>query len=258
MNPLFHQLFDDAAIFPPGDVPLPAAVAAHRERAASPLAPLLGPFVCPAARWDELVAAAGAGPPLRVSLILREPGERIPSAAGIEVAAVEAPAGALMLGHHGTPCHAYHEMPVGEISVPRLAALRDAGVRLKIRTGGVRAEAFPPVSSLAAAIVAAVRADIGFKLTAGLHDPIRHRDPMTGFEHHGFLNVILAVARALQGHDAAQALADADGARVATAVSRIGAGTAAAVRRHFTGFGTCSITEPVDGLIRYGLLEDPR
>ena len=100
----------------------------------------------------------------------------------------------------------------------------------------------------------AVRGGLAFKLTAGLHDPIRHRDPATGFEHHGYLNVILATARALQGYAIERALADQDGERVAAAVAGIDEVVAKAVRHHFISFGTCSVSEPVDGLLRYGLL----
>nr|BFE70363.1 hypothetical protein GCM10020092_036640 [Actinoplanes digitatis] len=104
-----------------------------------------------------------------------------------------------------------------------------------------------------------MRGGLAYKLTAGLHDPIRHRDPATGFEHHGYLNVLLATARALTGGAVDAALADHDGARVAAAVAAIDDPLAERVRHHFVSFGTCSITEPVDGLLRHGLLpEDPR
>ncbi|MDI6099453.1 hypothetical protein QLQ12_12695 [Actinoplanes sp. NEAU-A12] len=254
MNPLFTGLFDDAAIFPPGNLPMPAAVTAHRERRASPLAPLLGPFVCSLARWGELTAAAersaaDGGPALPVSLVLPDGGAELPAHPAVEIVAVESTRTGLV----GT-LPAYQEIPCAEITATRVAALRDAGLRLKIRTGGVRAEAFPSEEELAQAIWYAVRGGLAFKLTAGLHDPIRHRDPVTGFEHHGYLNVLLATTRALQGYAIERALADQDGARVAAAVAAIDEVVAKAVRHHFISFGTCSISEPVDGLLRYGLL----
>jgi hypothetical protein len=249
VNPLFLRLFDDAAIFPPGNLPMPEAVAAHRERQKTPLEPMLGPFVCSLARWDELVAAAAGGPPLAVSLVA--PGHDLPAAPEIDIAAVEL-VGATEAGAVTT----YAEWPCREITATRVAALRDAGLRLKIRTGGVRADAFPSEPELAGALWAAVRGGIAFKLTAGLHDPIRHRDPVTGFEHHGYLNVILATAQALQGYDIERALADQDGERVAAAVAGIDEVMAKAVRHHFVSFGTCSVSEPVDGLLHYGLLSE--
>ncbi|MEU4624017.1 hypothetical protein AB0G04_29085 [Actinoplanes sp. NPDC023801] len=257
MNPLFAGLFDDAAIFPPGNVPMPAAVSAHRERQSSALAPLAGPFVCSLARFGELAEAAAGGPPLRVSLVLpgpvAGPPDALPAAAGLEIAGVEGPS----LTADGT-LPTYTEIPCREVTATRVAALRDAGLRLKIRTGGVRADAFPSEAELAGALWAAVRGGLAFKLTAGLHDPIRHRDPVTGFEHHGFLNVLLATARALQGYEIERALADQDGRRVAAAVAGIDEVLVKAVRHHFISFGTCSIDEPVAGLRKYRLLEDPR
>ncbi|GGN64525.1 hypothetical protein GCM10010112_24850 [Actinoplanes lobatus] len=254
MNPLFTGLFDDAAIFPPGNLPMADAVRAHRERAESGWAPLLGPFICSLARWDELVAATAGGPTLRVSLVVPDLGADLPEHPSVEIVAVEGPAASA----YGGTLTAYQEIGCDEITATRVAALRDAGLRLKIRTGGVRADAFPSEARLAGALWAAVRGGLAFKLTAGLHDPLRHRDPATGFAHHGYLNVILATARALQGYDIERALADQDGERVAAAVAGIDEVLVKAVRHHFVSFGTCSISEPVDGLLRFGLLEDPR
>ena len=44
-------------------------------------------------------------------------------------------------------------------------------------------------------LVAAVSAGLPFKLTAGLHEAVRHTNAETGFTHHGFLNLVLAAAR---------------------------------------------------------------
>ncbi|WP_433796029.1 hypothetical protein [Actinoplanes sp. CA-252034] len=247
MNALFAGLFDDAAIFPPGNVPMPEAVSAHRARQGSPL---VGPFVCSLARFGELAASA-AGTGIKVSLVLPGPVDELPTAGGIDVVAVEGP----RLSTDGT-LTTYVEIPCTEVTATRVAALRDAGLRLKIRTGGVRADAFPTEAELAGAIWAAVRGGLAFKLTAGLHDPIRHRDPATGFEHHGFLNVLLATARALQGYEIGRALADQDGDRVAAAVAGIDEVLAKAVRHHFVSFGTCSVSEPAAGLRRYGLISE--
>ncbi|BEL06897.1 hypothetical protein Q0Z83_050880 [Actinoplanes sichuanensis] len=258
MNALFAGLFDDAAIFPPGNLPMGEAVAAHRARQGSPL---VGPFVCSLARFDELArsdeparfeepARSTDGPDLDVSLVLPGPVDELPVAEGIRIVALEGPA------LDGGALTTYTEIACTEVTATRVAALRDAGLRLKIRTGGVRADAFPSEAELAGAIWAAVRGGLAFKLTAGLHDPIRHRDPVTGFEHHGFLNVLLATARALQGYAIERALADQDGDRVAAAVAGIDDVLAKAVRHHFISFGTCSIDEPVAGLRRYGLISE--
>jgi hypothetical protein len=109
---------------------------------------------------------------------------------------------------------------------------------------------------LAAAVDAAVQQDLRFKLTAGLHHAVRHTDPETGFEHHGFLNVILAVhaAEGGSGVDVAAVLAERDTALVADSISRLDEAERGRVRARFLSFGTCSVTDPIDDLRRLGLL----
>ncbi|RZU53901.1 hypothetical protein EV385_5835 [Krasilnikovia cinnamomea] len=274
---LFAGLLDDAAIFPPGNAALPEAVRAHQDRRSTPLAPLLGPFICSLPRWAELSGALTGGSPLPLALTLPGGADDLPAAIAhtraeprVRLLALEVPASAERLADLAaivdrqvpSAVHTYVELPRSDVTAAGVATLAGAGLRLKVRTGGLVASAFPDERQLAGVLVAAVRGGVAFKLTAGLHDPVRHRDPATGFEHHGYLNVLLATARALNGEGAdgvAAALADADGTRVAAAVAGIDDTLAERVRHHFVSFGTCSITEPVDGLLRHGLLpEDPR
>ena len=74
----------------------------------------------------------------------------------------------------------------------------EAGLRLKFRTGGLDASAFPPAEVLAGWIDAALDRETQFKCTAGLHRAVRHTGD-DGFEHHGFLNVLVATHRAFEG-----------------------------------------------------------
>ena len=74
----------------------------------------------------------------------------------------------------------------------------EAGLRLKFRTGGLDAAAFPSSEVLAGWIDAALDRETQFKCTAGLHRAVRHTGE-DGFEHHGFLNVLLATRRAFDG-----------------------------------------------------------
>ena len=71
--------------------------------------------------------------------------------------------------------------------------------RLKFRTGGLEADKFPAPATVAGWIDAALDRETPFKCTAGLHHAIAHRDHATGFEHHGFLNVLLATRQAFDG-----------------------------------------------------------
>jgi len=68
---------------------------------------------------------------------------------------------------------------------------------------GPDAAAFPTVESEAAFIARCVALDIPFKATAGLHQPVRHYDTEIGVEHHGFVNLWTATARAAAGAEEA-------------------------------------------------------
>ena len=56
---LLAGLIDDAAVFPPGNAPLAAALTGHRALRAGPDADLVGPLLVPAASVPELVALVG-------------------------------------------------------------------------------------------------------------------------------------------------------------------------------------------------------
>src|SRR5690606_18146127 len=280
---LFAGLLDDAALFPPGEAPMARAVPEHRAHRAGPHAGHLGAFVVAASRLDELeevLAAEGdAGAPLELGVTVPGGPEELEAAleragriAGARVAAVELAAGpgadpraavrraaaalaaALPAGAAG-----YVEIPRGTDPRPLLEAVAEQGRRAQFRTGGTTAGAFPDEAELAAAVHAAVAAGTPFKCTAGLHNAVRHTDPATGFEHHGFLNVLAATGAALRGAGApelAGVLAERDGA-VLAAAARAEEARAAAVRTAFTGFGTCSVTEPLADLAALGLLPGP-
>jgi len=282
---LFDGLFDDAAIFPPGNAPMADAVRAHAAHRGSWYASSVGAFVCTVGRLDELateLAGELGGPlsarPASVDLSLTVPGGIGALQQGIRAAldtprvrvrAIEVPLGDFGLDRARNafgeytelrlPC--YLEVPVARLDSELAGRAAAAGFRLKLRTGGTTAAAFPGEDELAAALVAAVAAGATFKCTAGLHNAVRHRDPRTGFEHHGFLNVLLATAAAYAGtdrHQIAGVLADHDPVAVAARVRELDDQAAAAARSAFSSFGTCSITEPVEDLRALGLLEEPR
>ena len=156
---LVQGLLDDAAIFPPGNVPVPEAWARHAQHVRVAHTPLVGPFLCSEVRWPELTT------------VVEQDVE--PVAVGLVVTG-------------GAPAVA----------------------------SAVRAE------RLAACLVR----DLPLKLTAGLHKAVRHRDPVTGFEHHGFLNVVLAVAAGREGGSVDHLtglLAERDPEAVRSAVARL-------------------------------------
>jgi hypothetical protein len=133
--------------------------------------------------------------------------------------------------------------------------------RAKLRTGGLADHLFPSPAELAATLDACVRRGIAVKCTAGLHSAVRHTDPVTGFAHHGFLNVLLAADALASGAApvvAADVLGRTDAGALAGSVCTWSADRAARARAVFTSFGTCSVTEPVDDLVALGLLPSSR
>jgi hypothetical protein len=270
---LFAGLIDDAALFPPGNAPMVAGLQMHRVHRASSYADLIGPFLCPVTRVEEMVAALADDDRLEVSLVVDQTGEATHHAlrrtsadprlslVGIEAAHQRLGDDAAVIGDN------LRRLPatVGFLEVPHvgfadsldLVAL--GGWRAaKYRTGGTTADAFPNAHELAAFILACAGRELPFKLTAGLHDAVRHTDAATGFENHGVLNVLVAthVALASTGVDAvAEALDERAGAALVTAVSSWSDHDAFEARRLFRSFGCCGVTDPVNDLMALGLLD---
>lgn len=257
---LFDGLYDDAAIFPPGNAALADAVPAHRAWLRSPYARLVGVFVCAADRLDELVAL-GADFPVSVT-VPDGPGGLVAVLArdDVDLASVEVPWSADGWGHLADAVRrtqAFVEVPLRDLDPGLAERIASSRMLLKLRTGGGDASMFPDAGALGRGITTAVAAGLPFKLTAGLHNLLRHRDPVTGFEHHGFGNVLAATAAALSGAGAdevAQVLDATDAGTVAGLLRGLSATDVAAVRQQFLSFGTCSIQEPLDDLAALGLL----
>ena len=93
-----------------------------------------------------------------------------------------------------------------------------------------------------------------FKATNSLHRAVRHADPETGFEHHGFLNVLVAAGRSLSGGDVREALANTDGAALANEAAGLSDEAAKAVRSLFACYASATFDESVTDLKGLGLL----
>lgn len=268
---LFAGLCDDAAVFPPGLAPLPDAVAAHDEHVSAWYAGLVGPLVIAATALGDLAEVLGdRATPLPISVTL--PGgpaqiggvldavEKLPvNLDALEIAVPEGmgPDEVLTALSRAT-APVFVEIPRDDRRVPLLTALSGTGHHAKFRTGGVRADLYPGETELAAAVRAAVGAGVPFKATAGLHHALRNTDPETGFEQHGFLNLMLATDAVLTDGDAEAVLAERDGTVIAARLRELDADRVAALRAAFTSFGSCSITDPLTELAGLGLLEAPR
>ncbi|MGC0362352.1 hypothetical protein ABH922_000336 [Rhodococcus sp. 27YEA15] len=273
---LFRGLCDDAALFPPGNAPLGEALSQHRCHRTSGYDDLVGPLVFPAPRLGELHGRTLPDTALNVSLTVPTGPADVAAAwslantvPGIHVVAVEV----------GTPqgtataegfdelarFRAAHPLVDVFVEVPRdsrrddyLAALSTTAYSAKFRTGGIVADAYPDEAELADAIAAVVGTNMAFKATAGLHHAVRNTDPDTGFEQHGFLNILLAVTIGAAGgdhHDLVGALAERSGTALARVLNDLTADQVADTRRRFRSFGTCSITDPLTELGELGLID---
>lgn len=269
---LFRDLFDDAALFPPASESMTDALRGHLAHSEAWYARTVGVFVCSSTRLAELSAALeSAGQ--QVELALTVPG----GAADVQQAVVAALAdrriflrGVEVPGGNSVDetvkaleavlpaeVEGYVEVPwrIGvDAAIRRLAR---AGLRAKFRTGGQTMGSVPSADSLGHAIKSCATAAVPFKLTAGLHAAVAGRDAFSGAEHHGFLNVMLAAYAAqhdADGDSCARLLRERD---VAAGFRGLPPDQAIEVRELFRSFGTCSISEPVDDLVRLGLLEQP-
>jgi hypothetical protein len=272
-HPLLAGLVDDAALFPPGNAPMPAALSGHSAWRAGAFGPMVGRFLCPATKLRDLSRHLAVDTRLRLGLIADTGLAGLPDALA-EVAAddrLELEVVEIALPRDGAqadtarstldalgPHRGYVELPREAGWQGALAVIAEAGQGAKLRTGGLTAGAFPSEAEVAAFIGACVASGVTFKCTAGLHHAVRHRDPQTGFEHHGFLNILVAAAAAVTGADAKSSMAilsERDGAVLVGRVVAIDPGVATQARRAFAGYGSCSLAEPIDDLTTLGLLE---
>lgn len=272
---LYRGLFDDAALFPPGNAPMGQALPDHREHRASDRARYVGPFLVSEGRVAELraVLAREEVRPDPLEVVVTVPGgaDDVPAAldalgtdpalnlVGMEVAAppgTAADTAAALTKALPEGAVGYVEVARGESATADIASLAGTGANAKFRTGGLKPEAHPTEAELAALISASVTAGVPFKCTAGLHHAVRHTTE-EGFEQHGFLNVLLATHTLLTGGSQADAqaiLAERDGPALAARVKALTDIDKADVRTRFRSFGTCSITEPLEDLTVLGAL----
>ncbi|MDN5856532.1 MAG: hypothetical protein L0K86_27575 [Actinomycetia bacterium] len=278
---LLQSLIDDAAMFPPGNAPLPEAIPAHHDHLESAYAPLVGPLLCAEPRLRDLRETVAA--PVEVGVIVTGGagaiGPAVAFASGSEHVDVVGVEIALRdeedLSRNAERIVRMLDIELPEnasaaIEVPRtygrepanswweaLDTVAATGHRLKFRTGGEDADAHPGAPELATFVEAALDRECAFKLTAGLHHAVRNTDRQHGYEQHGFLNVLLATRTLLDGgnvQDAAAALERRDGAALADEIRAWDEQRATSTRGWFASFGSCSIAEPVDDLTALELI----
>ena len=290
LRALLTGLIDYAGLFPPAGLGMVPAVRNYADYRRGADAWALGRFIVPGSRLEEFEGAAAALLPTGADEIPwpismlggSEPGhdaeqvfnfnERHAAfAAGraaidtLEVKASDAATITRLVRSAPDHVRVFVEIPLAGDTTPLLETIKANGASAKIRTGGVTADAFPSAEGIARFLIAAAKAAVPFKATAGLHhartaeyrltyEPDSAEAPMFGF-----LNIFMAAAFARQGADRptlVRLLEDGESTafrftRIAGVWKepRVSTEEIAAMRASFgLSFGSCSFTEPMDDL----------
>ena len=283
----FSGMIDYAGLFPPASLGMREAVEAYVAHRSGPDSDLLGRFIVPVGRIDELadaLAIAGGGAEWRVSVIAGESFAASRDAvlrfngasAGATCDAIEAVATSPdkakeIVASSSRDLELFVEIPTAADPLPVIEAIAGTSAFAKIRTGGVVAEAIPSPQQVLRFMVLCRTHGVPFKATAGLHHLIRSEYPLT-YEPtaavgtmFGFLNIFLASAALQDGWDHAAVLAileerdvsrvdfQADGAIVhgrALSMDSMRQSRTQMAR----SFGSCSFTEPVSEARALGII----
>ncbi|HTF72420.1 MAG TPA: hypothetical protein VK638_58105 [Edaphobacter sp.] len=280
IHALLADLIDYAGLYPPAGLNITSAVRNYLCYSQSKDSFMLGRFVVDINRLPELRDMAGSSiGDLRLSLIaspttqwdilpvlLREGflidsiEVRVEQSSEIEYIGRQMPAGITT----------YFEIPIFSAESETLDAI-PAGARVKLRTGGLVAEAFPPSEAIVNMLQALSIRRISFKATAGLHHPIRSCNPFTYAPDsptgmmHGFLNLFLAATLLYYGGPIGasnELLHEEDRGSFSISSGAIGwrsfrwtADQIWTVRKEFAiSFGSCSFEEPIHDLEGLGWL----
>lgn len=262
---LFSGIIDYAGLFPPTQVSMPEAVMNYVTYKHSNYSWMLGRFITPVVRLDELLENSA-------DLISRDAGWRVSVLASenindtvkrinlfnsqnapriivdtLEVRAttvskIENTADILPEG-----ITAFVETAMNENFPDMVAALAIKGLRAKIRTGGVTNESFPSSHKVIRFVRTCTAANVPFKATAGLHHPLAAGGA------HGFLNVLAAVV--FEDEAALEGDVELDEEALRWNGRDAGAEQLELVRRErFLALGSCSFFEPVAELQELGVL----
>ena len=284
LRALLAGSIDYAGLFPPAALSLPAVCANYVSASTSAESWALGRLVVPASRLGEVaVLMPKANRPWRVAALIGDDlasdaamVRRVNAEDSLVVDAVELRTPTIGAVEQAVrtfepPCTLYAEIPISAHIDPLLDAISQAGVRAKMRTGGVTAEAFPTAQQVTHFFRCCNARAVAFKATAGLHHPLRgdyrltyDADAVCGTMF-GFFNVLLAAALArmidddaiivslLEERDPAALRFDADG--IVWREHFMSTHDIAATRDTCAiSFGSCSFCEPLDDLHHMGLL----
>ncbi|MGI8547042.1 MAG: hypothetical protein ACR2M1_06870 [Gemmatimonadaceae bacterium] len=299
LSVLLSGTVDYAGLFPPAALDMGSAVAAYADYLRDPARFMLGRFIVPVARlreFDEAAAAvlphrdvAGAENPWHISALTGPDlsadidlalkfncrhwsGSEI-GHADIDTLEIRAQSRAEIgsaMSAMPSQFTTYFEIPIETDPAELLGEIRRTGARAKARTGGVTADAFPAAQSVARFMLRCRDERVAFKLTAGLHHPMRGTHRLTYApaadlgDMFGYLNAFVAAALAWDGAGEVllvHALSTRDVHEFEFADDgfsfrghHVTLGALRDARSNFiASFGSCSFREPVDELAALSL-----
>ena len=215
---LLSEIVDYAGLFPPAQLPLEKAVREYAAHLGEEKAWMLGRFIIPAQRLEELephlvifseplrIVALGKGGrsedeylknlnrDLTAIKTFRTAQGAVVNIDSFEVRLPPLPVTNAFIANVANQLHEAglkqsHEFAVDDHLELTMAALAAADAGAKLRCGGVTADTVPAPEQVARFIVAARDAGVPAKFTAGLHHPVRHFSDDIQTEMHGFLNL---------------------------------------------------------------------
>ncbi len=207
---LLSDLLDYAGLFPPAALDMHSAVRNYLEYSCGSHARILGRLIVNIDRFPYLWDAAGDYVrTLRLSLLAIADTDwsevhRILDN-GYNVEAIEiAPVAAHEIPHIAKEIpegpDLYFEVPWNRRGPLMLDSIAETGAGVKIRMGGAKFDAFPPLEAVAEMLKELTARHLPFKATAGLHHPIRSRHTASDapgspvVTMHGFMNFACGAA----------------------------------------------------------------
>lgn len=295
LDMLLGRVIDYAGLFPPAELSLPEAVSEFMSQVEGPASFLVNGIVVPAHLAEALEKECeqqglfDEGEALGVTLILKpQEGRTLAAEAALlaeswdgdswlEPTAVECSCGP---SPKDTDLKALKALGQ-KLDVPVFLEFgwsgdwKQAGERAltawqgfgyKARMGGATKNDVPSARQAADFLVESAGMDVPFRFTAGLHHPLAHHDPIFGGWQHGFLNCLAAALAAYNDDAPAKELEkllemQSPGAFRFTDAAfhagdrQFGVEALEMFGDYCYGFGSCSISEPYEGLVRLGIIE---
>lgn len=273
LDSFFDQMVHEAALYPPGSESMDRGIADRIFPENAAKVRIVGPFLRPVDRFSEMQnqfpsdeecdsALLGSDPSRLANTYFTAVKHKRLRVTRIELALLDEDSdnfGAISyIGRHLLGVIVFAEVPRQADLGPILDRLALEAYGAKMRTWGLASEMFPSEEEVARFLVESLRRSLPVKVNAGLHSAVHHRDDMTGFEHQSFLNFEVVECQIVQGEELSQCigtLRQRDSFKIVEMLTDLAPKARAATRALFVGYGSCSIDQPYQELLKLGLLE---